>query len=73
MQVLSRGSIISDEVVGYSEPFEYYFPVTHQMTPSVKVLASYIREDGEVVADYLSLSVSLSLENQVKSTKNIKC
>jgi len=35
------------------------------MMPGVQVLVSYIRPDGEIVADYLKLTVSTELENQV--------
>jgi len=41
------------------------FSVTHNMMPGVQVLVSYVRPDGEIVADYLKLTVSTELEHQV--------
>jgi len=35
------------------------------MMPGVQVLVSYVRPDGEIVADYLKLTVSTELEHQV--------
>jgi len=43
----------------------FEFPVTYNMMPGVQVLVSYFRPDGEIVADYLKLTVSTELENQV--------
>jgi len=48
-----------------SEESEYSFVVTSEMTPNFLLMASYIREDNEVVADYISMNAALKLENQV--------
>jgi len=48
-----------------SKESEYNFLVTSEMTPNFLVLVSYIRDDNEVVADYISMNAALELENQV--------
>jgi len=68
MMVLSRGQLMLDENVSQrikSKTHQFTFNVENFMTPSVKVIASYIRSDGEIVADYVTFPVSLSLENRV--------
>ena len=35
------------------------------MTPNIKVLGIFAREDGELVADLIELSVNCELENEV--------
>ena len=35
------------------------------MQPSAVILVSYVREDGEIVADYITITVELSFENKV--------
>ena len=37
------------------------------MMPSVHVLASYVRDDGEIVADFTEITVSVNLENRVRA------
>jgi len=44
----------------------YSFPVTYAMMPNVHVLASYVRDDGEIVADFTEITVAVALENQVR-------
>lgn len=44
--------------------------ITHQMSPSATILVSYVRQDGEIVADYITITVDVSLENKVSC--NIK-
>ena len=35
------------------------------MTPSLLVMASYVRDDNEVVADYVTINAAVKLANQV--------
>ena len=37
------------------------------MMPNVHVLVSYVREDGEIVADFTEITVAVALENQVRN------
>ena len=48
-----------------SQQSEYSFVVTSEMTPTFIVMASYIRDDNEVVADYITMNAKLELLNQV--------
>ncbi|XP_064400639.1 C3 and PZP-like alpha-2-macroglobulin domain-containing protein 8 [Halichondria panicea] len=41
------------------------FRVTHEMVPKVKVLGLFAREDGELVADLIELTVACDLKNDV--------
>ncbi len=41
------------------------FRVTHEMVPKVKVLGLFAREDGELVADLIELTVACNLKNNV--------
>jgi len=41
------------------------FRVTHEMSPRVKVLGLFAREDGELVADLIELEVDCDLRNDV--------
>ncbi|CAK8680732.1 unnamed protein product [Clavelina lepadiformis] len=68
--VISRGEIYKE--TSYTAPSGvassshiYELDVTHEMIPNVQVLASYVRSDGEIVADFTKLTVSVALENQV--------
>ena len=71
LQVISRGLILLDEQHLISDPeskeSEYSFIVTSEMTPNFLVLASYIRDDDEVVADFISMNADLNFENQVRT------
>jgi len=68
-QLLSRGVVVME--FSFSPPqsssrsHTCQFPVTYNMMPGVQVLVSYVRPDGEIVADYLKLTVSTELEHQV--------
>ena len=68
--MISRGEIYKE--TSYTAPSGvassshiYELDVTHEMIPNVQVLASYVRSDGEIVADFTKLTVSVALENQV--------
>ncbi|XP_076814766.1 CD109 antigen-like isoform X2 [Clavelina lepadiformis] len=70
IMVIARGTILSQAMYttqsGLPEKdHSYQLRITEEMMPSVNFLVSHIRSDGEIVADYLTLTVSLSLENQV--------
>lgn len=41
------------------------FPVTQAMVPSCRLLAYYVRQDGETVADNIMVDIEDKLENQV--------
>jgi len=71
MMVMSRGQLMRDETISTgqeSNSHEFSFDVDYNMTPNVKIIATYVRSDGEIVADYVSFPVSLRLENQVSMT-----
>ena len=65
---MNRAAIISTKTLKSEEAtnsFDYYLDITHEMQPSIIVLASYVRSDGEIVADYSTITVSLKLQNKV--------
>ena len=68
-QVLSKGLVVHVDTATPQEEngtlFEYVLPITHKMQPSIVFLASYIRSDGEIVADYASVAVKLDFKNKV--------
>nr|NP_001027688.2 alpha-2-macroglobulin homologue precursor [Ciona intestinalis] len=73
--IISRGEILSERkyqtLSGLPENSHFFeFSVEYDMIPGVQVLASYVRNDGEIVADYLKLTVTAELENQVSITSS---
>ena len=65
---MNRAAIISTKTLKSEEAtksFDFYLDITHEMQPSIIVLASYVRSDGEIVADYATVTVSLKLQNKV--------
>ena len=46
----------------------YAFTVTSEMTPSVQIVASYIGENDEVIADVITINTAVAFENQVSVT-----
>nr|CAB3229046.1 alpha-2-macroglobulin homolog precursor [Phallusia mammillata] len=72
IMTLSRGAVLRDETIS-GPPVssrDYAFDVTHNMIPGVQLLGSYVRDDGEIVADYIKLTVSTALQNQVTVTSS---
>ena len=67
LQVIARGSIISDStLLLVSKKATYALTVTPEMTPSFTVFVSYVRpENEEIVADYITLNADLNFQNQV--------
>ena len=69
---MSRGVILLDSMIVRNQTDSlqstYSFLVTSNMTPSLLVIASYVRDDKEIVADSLKLNVILSLQNQVSKS-----
>lgn len=71
--MLSRGKVLlttTEKQDSKDTKFSYDLEITHDMQPSAVILVSYVREDGEIVADYITLTVELAFENQVAATKN---
>ena len=66
--MLSRGKVLlttTEKQDSKDTKFSYDLEITHDMQPSAVILVSYVREDGEIVADYITLTVELAFENQV--------
>ncbi len=68
MQVIAQGSLQEHtfklERSGVTST-TVSFRVTHEMVPKVKVLGMFAREDGELVADLIELTVVCALKNHV--------
>ncbi|XP_052794993.1 CD109 antigen-like isoform X3 [Mya arenaria] len=62
IQVMSRGSVVMSGTVTGSA---FNVPVDAKMAPNARVIAYYVRADGEVVIDSISFDVSGVFENQV--------
>ena len=68
MKAINHGSIIFTDTISSIEAkdyFEYSLDITEDMKPSLMFLASYIRPDGEIVADLSAFAVFSSLTNKV--------
>ena len=64
--MLSRGSVVlTGSVTGSS----FSVPVDSRMAPNARLVAYYVRSDGEVVADSISFDVSGVFDNEVTSIK----
>nr|XP_022294895.1 CD109 antigen-like [Crassostrea virginica] len=66
-QILSRGSIVHVGSVDGSNSTSFNFSVTltAKMAPHSKMLAYYVRTDGEIVTDSISFNVAGVFQNQV--------
>ncbi len=49
---------------------QHTFQVTADMSPVVRVLVYYIRPDGEVVADAMTIKVQPTFKNKVSTSRN---
>ena len=63
-EILRNSTQTTENGVAATE-HSYSFLVTDSMMPNVHVLASYVRQDGEIVADFLEITVAVQLQNQV--------
>ncbi|XP_077965467.1 CD109 antigen-like isoform X4 [Styela clava] len=74
--ILARGKLLKQELYTPAEyvketdsfKFSYMFDVTKDMSPNVYVIVSFIRSDGEIVADSVKITVQATLENKVTMT-----
>ncbi|XP_033743827.1 CD109 antigen-like isoform X3 [Pecten maximus] len=66
-QVLGRGTIaVSGSVDGGSATaFPFHVPLNSKMAPNARIVAYYVRPDGEIVTDSISFDVSGTFENEV--------
>ncbi|KAK3783692.1 hypothetical protein RRG08_025316 [Elysia crispata] len=69
-QIFSKGALLQTTVVpappGNSSSVDFSFMVTRNMTPSISLVAFYVREENqEVVVDALSLSVNGLFQNPI--------
>ena len=71
LQIISRGLVLRDEQHIIPNPelqqSEFSFVVTSEMTPTFIVMASYISDNDEVVADYITMAAKLELKNKVST------
>ena len=65
LQVIGQGSIQKHNFRYERNGNVLRFRVTHAMVPKVKVLGVFSRDDGELVADMIEISVRCKLENEV--------
>ncbi|KAL8566696.1 hypothetical protein ACOMHN_050345 [Nucella lapillus] len=69
-QVYTKGVMVSESKATATDPgrqkFTASFPVTAKMEPNCRVLAFYVRPDGEVVADSVTFKVDASPADQVE-------
>ena len=67
-QVKSRGNIVHDEqqmFVNGERSTYYNLAITRDMIPSAMLIVSYVNGEGEIVADFIEITVKTSLLNQV--------
>ncbi|XP_021378251.1 CD109 antigen-like isoform X3 [Mizuhopecten yessoensis] len=66
-QVLGRGSIaVSGSINGNNaKAFQFHVPLNAKMAPNARIVAYYVRADGEIVTDSISFDVSGTFENEV--------
>nr|ADA77515.1 thioester-containing protein-D [Azumapecten farreri] len=66
-QVLGRGSIaVSGAINGNNaKAFPFNVPLNAKMAPNARIVAYYVRADGEIVTDSISFDVSGTFENDV--------
>nr|XP_039257927.1 CD109 antigen-like [Styela clava] len=75
---LARGKLLKQELYTSAEyvketdssKFNYMFDVTNDMSPNVYVIVSFIRDDDEIVADSVRITVQATFENKVTITTN---
>nr|XP_022900872.1 CD109 antigen-like [Onthophagus taurus] len=74
-EVLGRGDILltKTQQVDNRRVFKFAFSTTHTMVPIVRLLVSYIRDDGEIVSDSVNIEIDGLLQNfvQVETTSNV--
>lgn len=66
--VISKGNIIKSDSVSYSPSVTsstISFSSTQDMSPSANIVAYFVREDGEIIADRLKITVNGPFENMV--------
>lgn len=60
LQLLNQNEIVSTDTINFAKPqnqFEYNLMISKQLYPSYDFVASYVNEDGEIVADVLTSEV----------------
>ena len=63
-KVISRGVIVYKRAHNLNQTqnnFQFNVETTYQMAPSMKVFVSYVRDDGELVADFICVSLTNNL------------
>lgn len=65
--VISKGRIVYADLLNQNIPnFQgFQIPVTHDMIPTARIVAYYINQHGQVVADSLWIEVEKTCENRV--------
>ncbi|CAM1154108.1 Uncharacterised protein r2_g4230 [Pycnogonum litorale] len=66
-EVVARGDIVISASIypDYRSSHVFRIPLSSQMTPLVRIVVYFVRDDGEVVADGLSLEVDEIFQNKV--------
>ena len=66
LQIYSKGTVTKAGTFAMnSKELIWPLPVTSSMAPRARVIIYYIRSDGEVVADALTINVQGIFQNQV--------
>lgn len=70
--VVARGDVVLSKnvEVSSSRNINFTFPSSIAMMPSAKLLVYFIREDGEIVSDYVKIDFGFKLQNSVSFDKN---
>ncbi|KAH3873347.1 hypothetical protein DPMN_036581 [Dreissena polymorpha] len=70
-QIYARGQLIKSGTIPVNGEFKTWtFQATHDMSPKSQVLVMYVRTDGELVADALSINVDGAFLNKVSVNFN---
>lgn len=66
-QVLGRGDVLISRTVQIpsSRSFNFRFLASFAMVPKARLLVYYIREDGEIISDQISIPLGDELQNYV--------
>jgi archaellum component FlaG (FlaF/FlaG flagellin family) len=70
-QIISKGSIVlaAEVIMGEMTQNTFSLPITYEMAPKARMIAHYIRSDGEIVSDALTFNVDGIFKNKVSMNK----
>ena len=70
LQLLSRGNTVQSSTIPQNPSTKtttLKFTATSIMSPSAKIVVYFVRDDGELIADSVTIKVNGAFENDVSS------